>query len=372
MGKSRSKKGETVFGDWIRTTERVGGPSGQGDLFIAYNKGDKERTRPRVLKRLRNPERAPRFAKEVHAALSLKHPNIVQIEAYDLNLKRPYLVMPLYRKGHLTQDHVQAMSPSEKFSFFAEICRAVGYAHEHGVVHRDLKPENILLADDGSPVIADFGLCFFKDAEGERVTETLEVVGSRFFKPPEMEDGRAEKVTPVGDVYSLGKLLYWIFAGKRFEREKHNEPLFDLRNKEPRIAHALLYQLLDRAIVLEPGRRFFRDGNELAKDAETQAMRMAMDAHVLDVSVPQPCHYCRGGNYKIRVDPRWWIPAMYPRPEQTPGEWRHFAEQMSRRYGLAFNPDTPSLVLQCEYCGNVQVFDFSNGPGPLKNWQLQK
>jgi serine/threonine protein kinase len=363
-------KDETVFGDWIRTSERVGGRSGQGDLFIAYRKDDDARVRPFVLKRLRNPERAARFEREVRAALALDHPDIVKVVGYDLRLERPYLVMPYYRNGHLTEEYVRAMSPANRFGLFTRICRAIGHAHDKGVVHRDIKPPNILLADDGSPVVADFGLCYFKDTEGERVTEKLEVVGSRFFTPPEMEDGLAEDVTAAGDVYSLGKLLYWMFAARSFEREKHHQAAFDLRNKEPRIAHALLYELLDRAIVLEPDRRFFRDGNELANAAETQAMRMTMDAHVLDLSVPQPCHYCRAGNYKTRVDPRWWIPEMYPRPQERPNEWRHTADETCRRYGL--NPVTPWLVLQCEYCGNVQVFDLSNGPGVLKNWHLQK
>jgi len=370
--KGRTKKKETVFGDWIRTGERVGGPSGQGDLFIAYHKDDKERVRPHVLKRLRNPERAERFKREVKAALQLDHPGIVKVVAYDLNLARPYLVTPYYRRGHLTEAHVLAMSPADRLRLFAKVCRAVGHAHQRGVVHRDIKPENILVNDDDSPVVADFGLCFFKDEEGERVTETLEVVGSRFFKPPEMEDGRAEDVTAAGDVYLLGKLLYWMFAGRSFEREKHREPAFDLRGKEPRTVHALLYELLDRVIVVEPERRFFRHGNDLAEAAVRQAERMAMDAHVLDLTVPQPCHYCQLGTYKIRVDPRWWIPALHPRPEQYPNEWRSFAQDQCRQYGLLGAGDNPWLVLQCEQCGNVQVFQFSNEPGPLKNWGLKK
>jgi tRNA A-37 threonylcarbamoyl transferase component Bud32 len=369
--KGPGKKSEKVFGDWIRTEERCG-KGGQGDLFIAYHKDDKDRARKYVLKRLRNPERATRFGNEVRAALSLEHPNIVKVEDYDLGLERPYLVMLHHPKGHLTKDYAQALSPANRIRFFAIVCRAVGHAHEKGIFHRDIKPENILLADDGSPVVADFGLCYFKDAKDARYTETLEVVGSRFFVPPEMEDGRVDEVTGLGDVYSLGKLLYWMFAGRSFAREKHHEPPFDLRTKEPRIAHALVYELLDRAIVREAGSRLFRDANEFAEAAEGQVRRMAMDAHVLDLSVPQACHYCGAGNYEIRVDPRWWDHERYHLAASRPGEFQERARENCLHYGLNYRPGAPWLVQQCSHCGNVQVFQFFEAPGPVKNWRLKE
>ena len=225
--------------------------------------------------------------------------------------------------------------------------------------------------DAGDPVVADFGLCFLKDDSEARVTETLEVVGSRFYKPPEVEDGRADpaSITPASDVYSLGKLLYWMFSGRVFEREKYREQAFDIRGIEPRVAHALVYEMLDRSIVEKPERRFFRDGNELADAAETRAEMLAVEAHVLGLELPQPCHYCRVGLYEIVVDPRWWIAELRP-PERNPGEALQKAQWKCQNLGLDRQPQGAALVLRCKNCGNLQWFDLGDAEGPIKNWKL--
>ena len=150
--------------------------------------------------------------------------------------------------------------------------------------------------------------------------------GSRFFSAPELADGRAADVTPAADVYSLGKLLYWLFAdGRCFDREKHCDPAFDLRAKEPRLAHALVYEILNRTLVEKPRDRFFQNGNTLADSVDTYAEVLEMRAHVLDLDVRQQCLFCGVGEYKIRVDPRWFVGELHPRPEQKPNEWMDFA-----------------------------------------------
>ena len=150
------------------------------------------------------------------------------------------------------------------------------------------------------------------------MTGTFEVVGSRFFKAPEMEDGRAENVTTASDVYSLGKLLRWLFSGQRFEREA---PRPALRLPREGAAHRA------RACVRDPrphdqsspAGRFFKDGNGLADGVDIQTERLTMDAHVLDLAVRQQCHYCGVGEYAIRVDPRWWFSELHPGRAATRG-----------------------------------------------------
>ena len=372
---SRMKR-EKPFGEWTRTNERVG-KGGLGDVFVAYHRDDQTRARPHALKQLRNTDRldrVERFRREVHAALRLEHPGVVKPVASDLNVERPYLVMPLYRKGHLTRDRAARMAPVERLRFFASICRAVGHAHGQRIVHRDIKPENVLITDDDVPVVADFGLCFLQDDDGARVTETLEVAGSRFFSAPELADGRAADVTPAADVYSLGKLLYWLFAdGRCFDREKHCDPAFDLRAKEPRLAHALVYEILNRTLVEKPRDRFFQNGNTLADSVDTYAEVLEMGAHVLDLDVRQQCLFCGVGEYKIRVDPRWFVGELHPRPEQKPNEWMDFAGGVCRQYGVLAHPGAPRLILHCNHCGNLQAFELFGGEGAdfLKNWNLR-
>ena len=138
---SRMKR-EKPFGEWTRTNERVG-KGGLGEVLVAYHRDDQTRARPHALKQLRNTDRldrVERFRREVHAALRLEHPGVVKPVASDLNVERPYLVMPLYRKGHLTRDRAARMAPVERLRDFASICRAVGHAHGQRIVHRDIGP----------------------------------------------------------------------------------------------------------------------------------------------------------------------------------------------------------------------------------------
>ena len=98
-----------------------------------------------------------------------------------------------------------------------------------------------------------------------------------------------------------------------------------------------------------------------------------MDAHVLDLEVRQHCLFCRVGEYKIRVDPRWWFPDLNPQPEPRPNWWIEHAAEQTRRYGPQAHNGTPWLILQCEHCGNVQTFQLFEGQGGdfLRNWNLR-
>lgn len=359
----RMRKGERRFGDWIKTNDRVGS-GGQGDAFLAFHHTDLARTEPHVLKRLRNPERIKRFEKEVRAALMLDHPGILRVVASDLGTAKPYLVTPYCSGGELTFQFVTTLRPPERLRLFSQISRAVGFAHSRGVVHRDLKPQNILIAKNGRPVIADFGICYIKDED--RATQTLEAVGSRFCMPPELEDGRAEVVSPASDVYCLGKLLYWMFAGRGFQREKQADPELDLRAREPRAAHAAVHDLLDQLVVADPKHRL-PDGNSVAAAADKQAEVLEGRGHALLIDLPQECHFCRLGVYEIRIDPRWWGPGADTR---SPGEGLQRAERLGHLYAVGVRPNEPWLVLQCNRCGNVQKFQlFGGAPGFGEAWK---
>ena len=118
-----------------------------------------------VLKRLKNHSRLARFQGEIEAARHLQHEGILPI--VDSSLDDPaFLVTPFVSGQSL--ESMPRHGPLESLGLFT---------------------------------------CYFID-EDERLTETMEQVGSRFYMAPELESGRAATVTVKADVYSLGKISW--------------------------------------------------------------------------------------------------------------------------------------------------------------------
>jgi serine/threonine protein kinase len=180
-----------------------------------------------VLKRLKNPNRLDRFKGEVEALQNLNHPNIAKLIDFDLGDKNPWFVQEYYHGGDLDK-YVQKNGPldhNKALNFLIDMASGLEYAHSSGKLHRDIKPANIFLEDeDGPAVLGDFGLAWKVD-RGERLTLTVEAVGSFHYMAPELADGRADEPTWQCDIYSLGKVLYFMLSGGRvFDREIYRDP----------------------------------------------------------------------------------------------------------------------------------------------------
>jgi serine/threonine protein kinase len=217
------------------------GEGGQAHTFRVVDlNGDRKISY--ALKRLKNVQRLERFRSEVEALKSLGHPNVIKLIDFNFEAEPPYLVSEFCAEGNL-EENIDRFSqdPLQALALFVQICEGVAEAHHRNIIHRDLKPTNILLRNsDGSPVVADFGLCYIEG--GERHTLTEEVVGPRWFMAPELEDGRASDsdITPASDIYSLGKLLYWLMSGGEiFSREKLRETKYNLADlvQNPALEH---------------------------------------------------------------------------------------------------------------------------------------
>jgi serine/threonine protein kinase len=241
-----------VYGDrW----ELVGslGRGGQAEVFTV-NDLRGEVPDLSVLKRILNGKRRHRFLNEVGACKRLSHPNVMRIidhsalEVDDDSAERMYLVMPLMAEGSLER-RIALYKDSLDSTLQVAVALADGLQHAHasGVIHRDVKPANILFASpDHIPTISDFGICLIRGEE--RTTETGERVGPADFMAPELLRGGQLDVKPSVDVYSLGKVMYYMLSGGVVvPREDHGLSEYDIFSRRGG-RYLLLARLLDRMI----------------------------------------------------------------------------------------------------------------------------
>ena len=156
-----------------------------------------------------------RFRREAQAVASLDHPNILPIyEVSESEDGLPFFSMKFAEKGSLCENVACLRGqPRKCVELMAKVARAVEYAHSRGVLHRDLKPGNILLNDRGEPLVSDFGLAKLLDGHND-LTRSLTTFGTAGFIAPEQANGAAADLTPAADVYSLGAVLFNLFAGR--------------------------------------------------------------------------------------------------------------------------------------------------------------
>ena len=161
-----------------------------------------------------------RFQVEAQAAAHLEHPNIVPVYAAGDCEGQAYFCMR-YVEGETLASLLRRgpLRPREAAEFLAPISRAVGFAHQRGILHRDLKPSNVLLDSQGQPHITDFGLAKrVAGAEGmppgAGLTHSGSIVGTPAYMAPEQVTVSRGKPSPASDVYSLGVILYEMLTGR--------------------------------------------------------------------------------------------------------------------------------------------------------------
>jgi len=305
-----------------------------------------------ILKRLKNPKRGDRFDREIQVCRSLDHCNVLKIEDYG-NLPgkdaKPFFVSEYCERGSLEDQDMPPGSLLDTIELFRQICAGVAHAFDKGVVHRDIKPENILLRADGTPVVGDFGICFIDaDENGQRLTATLEVAGSRWYCAPELRDGRLESgvIQAPADVYSLGKVLYWMVSGKKiFDREDFRQPRYRIGQDDPKEpAYELINQLFDKTIVNQPSSRT-QNARALLSEVDELLSVMRAGGHAISLEVPHRCIFCAQGEYKVVVN------------GLQDGHAQSASGEAQSMLGWAVPAPYPAwLIMVCQACGNVQVF----------------
>jgi serine/threonine-protein kinase len=154
-----------------------------------------------------------RFMREAEILKQFRHPNIVRFLAVGRFQGTSYIAME-YIQGE-TLDKIlerrETLPWREVVDLGIQICEALHYAHEHGVVHRDLKPSNLMVNDQGRIKLTDFGIA--KDLDATALTATGRTLGTAAYMAPEQIRG-TPAVSHKTDLYALGIVLYQLLVGK--------------------------------------------------------------------------------------------------------------------------------------------------------------
>ncbi len=157
-----------------------------------------------------------RFDMEFKTGL-IKSQYLVHSFDYGFLEGNPYIVMEFCPGGDLASKIGKNTIDIPKIS--SEILLGLNDLHSNGKVHRDLKPENVLFKENGSVVLADFGICGDRN---KRMTERnifgkpYQIFGTYAYMPPEQVNrvrGEAT-VLPTTDMFSFGVMLYQMLTGK--------------------------------------------------------------------------------------------------------------------------------------------------------------
>ncbi len=201
------------------TIERELGGGGMSRVYVA----EETRLKRKVVVKVLSPElaagvSAERFEREIQLAAALQQANIVPVLSTGDTDGLPYYTMP-FVDGLSLRDRLSrngAMPVAEVISVLRDVARALGYAHEHGIVHRDIKPENILLSGDAA-VVTDFGIAKALSASRTKAPEgTLTQVGTSIGTPAYMAPEQAAgdpNVDHRADLYALGCVAYEMLSG---------------------------------------------------------------------------------------------------------------------------------------------------------------
>lgn len=167
-------------------------------------------------------EIAGRFRREALVSSGLDHSNIVRVENFgELEDGRLFLAME-YARGPSLRDVIRSQPKPPLYrvlSILMQLCDAVHYAHEAGVVHRDLKPDNLVLMPRKGRLVRDhvkvldFGLAkMLHSSEIAALTLEGQVFGTPAYMSP--EQCRGQQADFRTDVYSFGVIAYELVAGR--------------------------------------------------------------------------------------------------------------------------------------------------------------
>lgn len=242
-----------------------------------------------------DPAFVDQFRDEMWLTAALRHPNVVEVVGWGSDDRGLYLAVELVQGVSLARLMKTIFDTGEAFTermvvfMLRQICRGLVKAHALkspsgeplNLVHRDLTPGNILCSFQGDVKIADFGLAKAK----QRITKTLTgmIKGQLEYISPEQALGK--EVDARADVFSLGVMLFELFAGRRpwvapndmqLAQMLMTAPPADLFQIRPKI-HRELVDIVNKCLEKDPKKRFQTVAEILARFDEWLSAHGYMD-----------------------------------------------------------------------------------------------
>jgi len=242
------------------------------------------------------PRMLERFKREAEALARLSDdPAIVTVHDYGEYEDTPYLVMAYMAGGTLKDMLGKPMDYRKAAEMLIPVTRALGEAHEQGIIHRDVKPSNLLVDKRGQLALADFGIAKALELEGQTLTGTGLGVGTPEYMAPEQWRGQA---SPQTDVYALGVVLYEMVTGKKPFKAENPSDIY-------------LKQMTEAPV---PPRELVPGLPEAVEDVLTQAMHREAGNRFADMDAF--CEALQGLKAGIPLHDE--IPAVVPQPVVEP------------------------------------------------------
>ena len=214
---------------------------GMSDVYRVFDGTD--RYVLKIVKENATEEYVKLFRREIRILKSLKHPNIIEVVSDAHDSERPYYVMPNCGKSFVEIANSKT-SELDLLGYAISFCEAIQFAHEHGVYHRDIKPQNVLLYK-GVVKVSDFGLSRFVSRDTTTITNTDMKAGTQGYMPPEIYHGVFKDGTIEGDVYMIGKTLYYMFS--------HGKDVSNVRSESVPLQ---IFSIIDKCTKNEPNQRY--------------------------------------------------------------------------------------------------------------------
>lgn len=227
-----------IIDNYVITEVLAGGMS---EVYRVFD--GTERYVLKIVKEDATEENIKLFRREIRILKSLNHPNIMEIVADTYYSARPYYVMPNCGKSFVELACSQT-SELELLDYAIPFCEAIQYAHKSGVFHRDIKPQNVLLYK-GVVKVSDFGLSRFVNRDTTTMTKTSTTAGTAGHMPPEYFIGEFKNGTVEGDVYMIGKTLYYVFS--------HGK---DISNIRAEMVSVQIFSIVDKCTKDSPAQRY--------------------------------------------------------------------------------------------------------------------